>query len=276
MIFSLVVAVAVLGAKPTFEEVVKKFPAAKLPMTIDELPTLKLELTADDIEVLGFLKDKSATLKGLRDWKEPPFSGDAVAPGSKHLRPIAAIQRADALMLVVRYEHLEDMFQTYWTFALSYDARGTLLGGGLLHAFNTGEAGAEENVSTLDEAGALSKSITAKIPLYDEAAGDELIVTSEQRGKLTSTGSLEVAPPKWSTRNGLFIDRKSKEELLAIDTKVFYRANNLKPLQQLEGDGKTMRFKNSPKPYVLTWNDRKSEVSCKNPDGRVQVFTREW
>src|SRR5690349_4228495 len=90
MIFSLVVAVAVLGAKPSFEDVVKKFPAAKLPMTIDELPTLKAELTAADIEVLGFLKDKSAALKGLREWKEPPYSGDAVAPGSKHLRPIAA------------------------------------------------------------------------------------------------------------------------------------------------------------------------------------------
>lgn len=83
-------------------------------------------------------------------------------------------------------------------------------------------------------------------------------------------------PRAWSTRTGSFIDRKSNEQLYVVEKRVFYRANAKGDFQELAGDGTSVRFKSSPKPHVLTWNELRSELSCQNPDGTVQLFTRDF
>lgn len=277
MVIALLIATAVLGAKPTFQDVLKKFPTQTLPITIKELTDQKVKLTATDAEPLGFLQDTSESLSGLREWKKKP-----AADVKKALWPIAAIQRTKYQVLFVRYDEVAKASSTRSTYLLVYDDTG-LRGGMLFHLARSGEA-TETDVSTLDQAGVVSRLITAKHPLPQlplavpdaGVAPTELLVTAEQRAKLTSTGTLEVMARAWSRRNGLYVDAKSKEELLAMDRRVFYRADKTKPVQELEGDGNTMRIKGSDKPYILTWNDRRSEISVQNPEGLVQHFDRAW
>ncbi|MDP2269653.1 MAG: hypothetical protein Q8N23_28170 [Archangium sp.] len=260
MVFALLVASAVLGAKPVFQDVLKKFPAATLPITIKDLEEHKVKLTAAEAGALGFLKDSSEALSGLRAWKEKG--------GKKQLWPVAAIRRTRSLVLLLQY----DADTNRQTYLLTYDDQGALLGGLLFHVSN---AGSENDVSTLDQAGVISRLITAKHQLQDDAL-PEVVVLAEQRAKLTSTGSLEVISRAWSRRSGRYIDRKTKEEFLVSDKRVFYRPDDAKPLQELQGDGNTMRLEGSEKPWQLTWNDRRSDISAQNPRGEVQVFTREW
>ncbi len=276
MVIALLVATAVLGAKPTLRDVMKKFPAQTLPITIKELTDPSVKLTAAEVEPLGFLQDTSESLSGLRDWKKKS------APDVKKvLWPIAAIQRTNYQVLLLRYDEVGKASSTRSTYLLVYGDAG-LRGGMLFHVAESGEA-IETNVSTLDQAGVVSRLITAKHPLREPVSAPdggvvptEFVVTAEQRAKLTSTGVLEVMPRAWSRRNGLYVDRKSNEEFLALDKRVFYRAEKSKPSEELEGDGNTMRLKGSTKSWVLTWNDRRSEISVQNPEGLVQVFTREW
>ena len=259
------------AAKPTFQDVLKKFPITTLPLTIKDSAELKTRLTAAEADALNFLKDTSPQLSNLRSWKKKPDPEE-----TKTLFPIASIQRTGYQLLVLRYDHDLPMMSGKETFLLSYSDKGELRGGLTFHLEFSSEAGGATELSTLDQAGVISRLIKVTTPMMEEGLPPELVVTSEQRAKLTSTGSLEVMAPAWSTRTGSFIDRKSKEELRVFTKRVFYRANDSKPFQELEGDGNTMRFKNSPKPYVLTWDDRRSAISCQNPDGTVQLFTREW
>ena len=267
----LLLASTALAAKPTFLDVLKKFPIVTLPITIKEASDPKVKLTPADVTALGFLKDNSTGLSDLRRWKEKPSQD-----GKKSLCPIAAIARTGYQVLLVQYDADEPMMSTHQTFLLAYSEKGELLGGTAFHVSSSSEAGGETNVSTLDQAGVISRLIKFKYPMMEEGLPEELVVTSEQRAKLTAAGTLEVMAPAYSTRTGSYIDRKSKEELRVFDKRVFYRANESKPFQELQGDGNTMRFKGSPSPYILTWNERRSAISCQNPDGAVQLFTREW
>jgi hypothetical protein len=270
MLLVLALSLAV-GAKPTFQDVLKKFPLATLPLTIKGPVEQKTKLTAADADALGFLKDDSALLTSLRSWKKKPDQDE-----KKALWPIGQIQRTGHQLLLVRYDDDLPMMSAKETFLLSYNDKGELLGGVTFHVESSGEGGGATNLSTVDQAGVISRLIKTTIPMMEEGLPPELVVASEQRGKITSTGTLEVMAPTWSTRTGSYIDRKSKEELRVFDKRVFYRASDSKPFQELEGDGSTMRFKGSPKPYLLTWNDRRSAISCQNPGGEVQLFTREW
>lgn len=260
MVIALLVASAVFGARPAFQDVVKKFPVATLPITIKDPAEHKVKLTAAEAGALGFLQDTSEALSGLRAWKEKG--------GKKQLWPVAAIRRSKSLVLLLQY----DADTNRQTWLLTYDDQGTLLGGMLFHMSN---AGSESDVSTLDQAGVMSRLITSKHQLEDPALA-EVMVLAEQRAKLTSTGALEVTSRAWSRRSGRFIDRKTKEEFLVADKRVFYRPDDAKPLQELEGDGNTVRLKGSENAWQLTWNDRRSDISCQNPRGEVQLFTREW
>jgi hypothetical protein len=267
----LLLATTALGAKPTFQDVLKKFPASTLPITIKDLEKRATKLTSAEADALGFLKDDSPQLATLRAWKKKPSEGE-----KKWLAPISSVQRNGHRLLLLRSDREFPMGSSHETFLLSYSDTGELLGGLAFHLELSTEAGGATNTSTLDQAGVISRLIKATTPMHEEGLPEELVVTSEQRAKLTSTGTLEVMAPAWSTRTGAYLDRKSREELRVFDKRVFYRANDTKPFQELEGDGNTVRFKGSPKPYVLTWNDRRSAISCQNPDGKVQLFDREW
>lgn len=270
-VFLSLLASTALAAKPTFQDVLKKFPVTTLPLTLKDAAEQKTKLTAADVDALGFLQDSSPQLAALRAWKKKPDQGQ-----KKALRPIASVQRTGYQLLLLRYDDELPMRSGKETFLLSYSARGELRGGLTFHQELSSEAGGATELSTLDQAGVISRLIKVTMPMHEEGLPEELVVTSEQRAKLTSTGALEVMAPAWSTRTGSFIDRKSKEELRVFAKRVFYRANDTRPFQELEGDGNTMRFKGSPQPWVLTWDDRRSAISCQNPDGSVQLFTREW
>ena len=270
-LFATLVLATAVTAKPTFQDVLKKFPATTLPLTIKTAAELKTRLTSADADALGFLKDTSTQLGGLREWKKKPQEGQTRA-----LWPIARVQRTGYQLLFIRYDDDQQLSSSKETFLLSYNDKSELQAGLIFHLEVASEAGASTDVSTLDQAGVISRLSKWKYPMQEEGLPEELVVTSEQRAKLTSTGALEVMSAAWSTRTGSYIDRKSKEELRVFDKRVFYRANDSKPFQELEGDGSTVRFKGSPKPYLLTWNDRRSAISCENPGGAVQLFEREW
>jgi hypothetical protein len=44
----------------------------------------------------------------------------------------------------------------------------------------------------------------------------------------------------------------------------------------LVGDGNTVRLGDDPRPWLLTWNDRRSEITAQTPSGDVQRFVRQW
>lgn len=270
-VLCLLLATTALAKKPTFEAVLKKFPVSTLPITIKEAADPKTKLTVADLEALGVMKDTTAALAGLRAAKTP-----AGLDETKVLWAVANVERTGYRVVLIRFDVGQQMFNGKQTFLLSFDDKNTLLGGLTFHAESESEAGKQTNLSTLDQAGVISRLIKTLIPMHEEGLPKELKITSEQRAKITSTGALEVMPAAFSTRSGSYLDHKSKEELRVFDKRVFYRANDTKPFQELEGDGNTMRFKGSPKPYILTWNDRRSDISCENPDGTVQLFTREW
>lgn len=266
----LLLATTAFGARPTFQDVLKKFPGSTLPFTVKDSSAVKEKLTSADADTLGFLKDSSPQLATLRGWKRKD------AEVTKALRPIAIVQRTGYQLVFLRYDAEFQRGASSETFLLSYSDKGELLGGLTFHLAFAGEAGAATNTSTLDQAGVISRLIRASTPMHEEGLPEELVVTSEQRAKLTSTGTFEVMAPAWSTRTGAYLDHKSKEELRVFDKRVFYRGNDTRPFQELEGDGNTVRFKGSPKPWILTWNDRRSAISCQNPDGNVQLFERVW
>lgn len=270
------VTVLLVTAKPTFEAVLKKFPTATLPFTIKDCPELTAKsaskLTIADAEALGFLNDESELLRPLRAWKRKPAGEE-----KKTLWPIARIERpSNQQLLLLRYDDETPMMQGKETFLLSYGANGELLGGLTFHQEFSGEAGETTNLSTVDQMGVISRLVTVKRPMHEEGLPEELVVTSEHRAKLTAKGTLEVAETSFSTRSGAYLDLQTKEELRIFGKSIFYRGNESKPFQALEGDGKSVRFKGSPAVYVLTWNDVKSAISCQNPKGEVQLFTRQW
>lgn len=251
------VAAPAVGATP-FESLLKKFPAASLPFTIEKTAETKARLTSSDVETLGFMRDGSSSLSSLREWKAR----------KKSLWPTASIQRGASVVLALRC----DQGARKETYLLSYSNEGRLQGGLLFHLE---EPSGVTNISSLNQAGVISRVTKNTWPMQEHGLPPELVVTAEHRAKLTSTGMLESMPPSYWTRSGVFVDRMSKEELRVFAKRVFYRSREGEAFQELEGDGNTMRSKGSPNPYIFTWDDRRSAISCQNPAGKVQVFVRE-
>ena len=96
---TILLAATVLAAKPTFQDVLKKFPITTLPITIKHAAELKTKLTAADVDALGILKDTSPQLDGLRSWKKKAEDDE-----TKTLWPIASVQRTGYQLLVLRYD----------------------------------------------------------------------------------------------------------------------------------------------------------------------------
>ncbi len=279
----LLVAVAVTCAclahagKPTFESVVKKFPAATLPFTLTTRGDEKVKLTRDEATALGIYADTSPQLAVLRESKLPVVPAPDAIAFSRDLRPIAAIQRKGHQLLFLAYDWEETGVNEQRTYLLSFDDKGTLLGGLLFHR-DAGCAawGAETNVSSINQGGAISRLINAKYPIYGNGIDETLKVAGEARARVTSSGALEVMPTAWKNRNGRYIDRKTKEELIYDKPVLYYRPSEGKPLRRLDGEGNSWRHKDVTRPWLLTWNDLRSELSVENSEGVVQLFTREY
>jgi hypothetical protein len=249
--FRLLVAVSVASAcvahagKPTFESVLKKFPPAKLPLTMVTPPDAKVT----------FDNDEKALLK---------------VSGNVH--PVAAVQRNGLWLLLVTQGGDSEQQTSLMTF----NAQGLLLGSVLFHRDASGSWGRETNVSSINEGGAISRLINGSYPIYGNGFDETMKVAGEARARVTSTGAIEVMPPAWKNRNGRYIDRKTKEELIYDKPVLYYRASVGQPLQRLDGEGNSWRHKDVTRPWLLTWNDLRSELSVENSEGVVQLFTREY
>jgi hypothetical protein len=247
--FRLVVVLAVTCAslahagQPTFASVLKKFPTATLPLTMATPPDAKVSLDKAEKALLN-VADSEA-------------------------RPVAAIQRKGHWLLLVTLDGERTML-------MSFDDQGQPLGTVLFHCDASGSWGRETNVSSLNEGGAISRLINGSYPIYGNGIDETLKVAAEARGRVTSTGAIEVMPTAWKNRNGRYLDRKTKEELIYDKPVLFYRAGEQQELKRLDGEGNSWRHKDVTKPWLLTWNDLRSEVSVENADGAVQLFTREY
>ena len=249
--FRLLVAVAVTCAcvahagKPTFASVLKKFPTATLPLTMATPPDVKASLDKEEKALLAL-------------------------SGNPH--PVAAIQRKGLWLLLITQEAQGE----HQTSLMSFDEQGQLLGSVLFHRDASGSWGRETNVSSINEGLAISRLINGAYPIYGNGIDETMKVAAEARARVTSTGAIEVMPPAWKNRNGRYIDRKTKEELIYDKPVLYYRASVGQELQRLDGEGNSWRHKDVTRPWLLTWNDLRSELSVENSEGVVQLFTREY
>ncbi len=271
MTFPIFAALTVLAANPSFQDVAKKFKPAPLPLSSKDVAVPKTGLTPEEISALGFMKSTSPQLAQLRKWKATPDQDETLT-----VWPVASIARPGLTLLLVRFDQEMPMSSDAALFLLSYGPQGALIDGVGFAGTMSSEAGGAEDVGRLTADGALTRSGTLSVPMMEEGLPEKLVITSEHPVKLTASGKFEVAEERFTTRDGAFIDRKSKEELRIFGEKAFYRGNDTKPFQALTREGDAVRFKKGGKPYGLTWDARNALINCKNPDGSVQVFTREW
>ncbi|MBL8909087.1 MAG: hypothetical protein JNM17_00150 [Archangium sp.] len=259
----------VLAAAPSFTDVVKKFKPATLPLDSKSLGTgEKKALTAADVKVLAIKEHAGGELSELVQWMGPRLDG---------AYPVVSIARGDHVVLVVFVAVSEPMVSAQQTYLLSYSTKGEFLDGVRFSNSMTSEAGGLEELSTLNASGGLGRRSTSRIPQYDASVTvSEMVVVSDQVGKLTAKGTFELAAPEFRSRDGAFIDAKTKEELRVFGEQIFYRANPEKPFQKLVREGDSVRFKPEGKVYLLSWDERRKSLSCLNPDGSVQKFAREW
>lgn len=265
------VASTAFAAKPTFDDVLKKFQPAALPLSSKALPASKFKLGAAEVAVLGLTKAGSVELKPLAGWKPKPEDDVKTT-----LVPLVVVTRPNHVVLVMRMETELPVGVLSETFLVTYGPKGELLDGLRFSSGSATEAGTTEELATLTSEGSIGRRLISKLPMMEEGLPPELQVVSEQPAKLTRDGHFELGAQVFTTRDGAFIDHKSKEELRVFGEKVFYRANDTKPFQLLLREGDAVRFRREGKQYVLSWDERRKTLSCTNPDGSAQAFTREW
>lgn len=233
-----------------------KFSAGGAPATVEELEALKLD-TIPGIEGAP-----------LRELKLPLEEGSVVR--------VLGMARSGAFTLhLVRLDEEAAMMSVSMLFVLVKNAKGAWVGSALLGASSSSEAGGAEEKGTLTADGTLTRRKVLRVPMHEDQLPTELVSTSEARGRLGADGRITVTEA-FVSRDGSFIDEKSKEELRVFGEKVFYRSNETKPFQLLLREKDDVRFKAGAKPYKLTWSDDLRSIACTGPDGKPQRFTREW
>lgn len=240
------------AGKPTFQSVLKKFPPATLPLTIATPSEGGARLDKEELAALGLFEN------GVT------------------YRPVAAIERKAHWLLLLAFNREDARGGDHQTSLLSFTDQGQLLGTLVFHRDAWGSWGKETNVSSINEGGAISRLINTSEPIYGDGFDETMKVAAEARARVTSTGAIEVMPIAWKNRNGRYVDDKTKEELIFDKPVLYYRAGEGKPLQRLEGEGNSWRHKGVTKPWLLTWNDLRSELSVENANGEVQLFAREY
>ncbi|MFT3711080.1 MAG: hypothetical protein QM817_25920 [Archangium sp.] len=263
-----------VAAAPNFASVAKKFPPLTLPLDSKALVAPKTTLSAAELKVLALEKHGGGELAELLRWAEPPEK----ELGAKNaLRAIGSVQRGDTMLLVISVEYegpaVASLFQTY---LVAYSSKGEFLDALRFSTTMSSEAAAVEERSTFNAEGGLGRRATTHVPMMEEGLPEQLTVVSDQVGKLTSKGTFELAVLDFRTRDGAFVEEKTKEELRVFGDEVYYRANESKPFQKLFREGDTVRFKQYGQTYSLSWDQRRANLKCINPDGSVQTFARKW
>lgn len=253
-------------AAPRFADAVKKFPLVAPPLSVTVPGPLKTKLTNADLKALGLDGDEL-----LADFQRKPQKGE-----QRTLWAHARVQRSGHQVLFLRLDVELAKHVRQQTLLYAFDERGTFLGRWLFHEQSTLDGVVTTNASTLTPAGALGRVSKVVRPQAEPGLTEDCVVTSEQRGKLTAAGGLELLPTFWTARSGAYVDPKTGEELRVLVKRVFFRAKGDAPFVELIGDGNSMRLPDQLEPWRFTWNDRRSEVSAQNPAGALQLFVRVW
>jgi hypothetical protein len=261
------------AAGPPFSEVVKRVKPLALPLSSTALEAPKGALTAADLKALGLAKNERGELAEFARWLKPPERGSGEKSAA---RVVGAIARATHTVLVVSVEYEGPAAKVLQTYLVSYSPQGELLDALRFSTALSSEAGETDEVSTLTAEGGLGRRKTMKIPMMEAGLPEQLTVVSDQVGKLTARGTFELAPLDYRTRDGAFVDPKTKEELRVFGADVFYRGNESKPFRFLLREGDTVRFKPGGDAYALSWNEKRTVVRCNAADGSTQAFERTW
>lgn len=270
---SRLLSLAALVASSTFatplQDTLKKFPPMKLPVHLTAKQTVSVALTQRDIDALGFLKLAGAPKELLR-WSPTLEEGE-----TQNLVATGSAKVGANTVLLLRHDLVFPMGAFSRTFVLVV-AGEKLVSATLLHVAEGGEAGDTSSDATLGADGSITRSMKSVIPTFGGGLPETMEVTFSESQKLRADGTWEPLVSNATTQSGKYVDAKSKEELWIFDALVFYRGNESKPFQPLEFDGKGVRFKGAKATYSLVWDATKHAITCTDPKGKPQTFTREW
>lgn len=251
------------------QDTLKKFPPMKLPLRLSARQLTTVVLTPKDVDALGFLKLPGAP-KELLTWTPAPEEGE-----TQNLVATGMAKVGANTLLVLRHDLQFPMGTFSRTFVLVV-AGEKLVGAALLHVAENGEAGDTQSEATLNADGSITRQVHSVIPAFGEGLPETMELTFSESQKLRADGTWEPLVSKATTQSGKYVDAKSKEELWVFGAQVFYRGNESKPFQRLEFDGKGVRFKGDKATYSLGWDASKRAITCTDPKGKPQTFTREW
>lgn len=251
------------------DETMKKFPPLKLPLHLAGTQTDSKALTRKDVDALGFLKLEGAP-KALLAWSPTVEEGE-----TQNLVAMGSAKVGARTLLVLRHDLVFPMGAFSRTFALVV-AGEKLVSATMLHIAENGEAGDTTSDATLNADGSITRSVRSVIPAFGEGLPETMELTFSETQKLRADGTWEPLVSTATTQSGKYVDAKSKEELWVFGAQVFYRGNEAKPFQQLEFDGKGVRFKGQKSTYSLVWDASKRAITCTDPKGKPQTFGREW
>ena len=293
----------VASARPSdFTGFVAQFPRLTLPLWSEKTKLATNWLSPDDamtwvIEPLSALGEPSSwshPINYLRGICAPAEKGKTLAAlqvksperASYALRAAARgfLTRGEVLLLVVGVEVEAGVYRTSDTWLLTYSTAGRFTAALLVAQHAEGGAGSWSLSGSLEDSGAIARTFVQSLVTGNKAMPERLQVESRWPARLLESGRFEESEPSWIGPAGHFIDRASHEELQIFagrPPRVFYRGNERKPGQELVvpadagTPGLVVQFAGSPGQYALSWDERGTAITCLNPDGRKQTFTRE-
>ena len=261
-------AAVAFAAAPKLSQTTRKFPTVNLPMTLVDAKPLTVAL--DPAEVAVLLQKPEALPGDLRSVKRPLEEGE-----TRSVFALGTARAGTVQVVFIRVDETTPMSKSQATYALTVNGEA-VVSAALVHTESSSEAGGATMEATVAADGSISRKVRTEIPMHDEGLPETMAITSEVSLKLRPDGTFAPAVTVFGTQTGKYVDAKSKEELWVFDQRVFYRGTESKPFQTLEFDGKAVRFKSSKAPYALVWNAARSAITCTDPKGKAQTFTREW
>lgn len=295
---------AASAATSDFKQLVAQFPPLTLPLASEKAKLPLEELSPDDamawvvepLSAVGQASSWTRPINFLRSFSTPAqravaralLRGQPPEDGllsSLRVSARGSVSRGPVILLVVGVELEASMYHPSDTWLLSWSPDGKLLGALLLAQHVPSEAGSSLLSGTLEEDGTIAGTFVQFFVTGEKEMPEYLEVDSTWPARLLDSGRFEESPATWLGPAGHFVDRASHEELQLFagqPTRAFYRASAAKPWQALvvPADAKrpsfAVRFAGAPKEkYVLTWDERGTALTCQNPGGKKQTFTRE-
>ncbi len=164
--------------------------------------------------------------------------------------------------------------------------KGVLLDAALLAARGESEAGTLADEVTFRAPGRFEGKRRQLVPLHDVQGVEQLELHSTRGGELDpASGQVRMRAEDFEERAGRYVDGKSGEVLLVLDPpergpRVLYQGNATRARQELaveeKGGTLNVRFGRGPGTYRLVFDDQQASLTCENPDGTRQRFTRAW